>query len=731
MSWDARFGFFWYNDEEIFKFSQEDFDKKAKKFADAGINIVITFSCTHFRWTMRPYWDKIGRCLEQIVKACHKYNIKVVEHHSSHLTFDPLNSEDWDYMERVLNKRQSSINSWEGIRDYLAEDPIIDGEPLSSFRQIDGRTGKWARSSYHGYAMCFNNPNYRKAYFSYLEDVYKTGIDGIMTDDVQWFGDGNACACQYCRKLFKEQTGYELPQPGEAWYKFYGDYDNPIYIAWEKFRRKSTADFQYEVNKHFKSLGLNLLRPNYVSHALMSNPTGYPFDAAASIWDYVFQENCYSSIIRYSWPAFAMEAVHRYALGERNNVPSMSMFYPDREDSMYFAWALSRSWGQMFLATPEGMDLSHAEKKFRDFEKKHFCILDNLKKHADIAFYFSIKTRDYIKDSQKNNMSVLYSWMQSAYFKNHSIDIVFEYDDIKKLMEYPVIIVPNVSMMSKEEINNLRIFAEESGKLLIIGIPGLRDENGIKRDIDEILSFLGISGDISLYKLNEERIEDCVYKYNGIELNLSNIKCNYIINRGQQTNAVMTTSDGSTIGICSKVGKGEIMWLVNSFGNEKHQPEIRADRWFKHEIRVNSPEYVVDELKRIPGEIIDSLVENKLLNIIDCPEGLIATCFMDENTSRYIIHLVNTEGTLPKDSCDVGHSDIVPAFTGSSEYTIARDLIIELRKDANTKVDSVKLYTPERNYFKKIEFTYGNGKILINIPGKFFKGYAIIEIKLA
>ena len=28
--WDAKFGFFWYNDEEIFKFTEDDFDEKSK-----------------------------------------------------------------------------------------------------------------------------------------------------------------------------------------------------------------------------------------------------------------------------------------------------------------------------------------------------------------------------------------------------------------------------------------------------------------------------------------------------------------------------------------------------------------------------------------------------------------------------------------------------------------------------------------------------------------------------
>jgi hypothetical protein len=138
ISWDTRFGFFWYNDEEIFHFSQEDFNKKAKAFADSGINTVITFSCTHFRWTWRPYWRIINETIEKIVDACHRYGIRVVEHHSSHLTLDPLDSEDWDYIDRILGMKRSSIDSWKGLREHFGKDYLIDGKPFSSFRQIDG-----------------------------------------------------------------------------------------------------------------------------------------------------------------------------------------------------------------------------------------------------------------------------------------------------------------------------------------------------------------------------------------------------------------------------------------------------------------------------------------------------------------------------------------------------------------------------------------------------------------
>lgn len=137
MSWDTKFEFYWYNVDEIFSYSDNDFEAQAEKMTKTGINVIITFSSTHFRWSYRPYWDIINQCIGKIVRACHKYGIKVVEHHSSHLTFDPLCSDDWDYMERLLNKRQSSIDSWKGIRDNIASDPLVNGKPLSSYRNLD------------------------------------------------------------------------------------------------------------------------------------------------------------------------------------------------------------------------------------------------------------------------------------------------------------------------------------------------------------------------------------------------------------------------------------------------------------------------------------------------------------------------------------------------------------------------------------------------------------------
>jgi hypothetical protein len=468
--WDAKFGFFWYNDDEIFRFSKEDFDEKARRMAESGINIVMTFSCTHFRWSMKENWDIITRCLKNVVEACHKHGILVVEHHSSHLTFDPRDDEEWDYMERVLNKRLSSIDSWDGLREYVRGKTIKGTE---SFRQIDGRTGQWARSNYKGWCMCFNNPDYRNEYFKYLEHLYKeTGIDGIMTDDVQYFGEGNACTCEHCRSGFLMEYGFELPKPGISWDSFYNDFDNPVFVAWQKFKKDSTLRFHESVDEHFKSLGLQMLRPNYVSGNITFNWTGYAFEKALHLWDWAFQENCFSFVIKYSWPQFLTESRHRYNMGRIKGIPSMSMFYPDRYDSFYFTWALSMAWGQLFTATPEGEDMCDVEKIFRNFEKKHSSILFNQRKKADVTIYWSYETANFCNPKECNHITAVKSWTQALTFAGYSTDMVFASEEYIDNGVHSFLLVPDVWILSEEEIVKLSNFIDGGGKVLFTGTPG-------------------------------------------------------------------------------------------------------------------------------------------------------------------------------------------------------------------------------------------------------------------
>ena len=494
--WDTRFAFFWYNDQEIFHDTEADLARKAEAFADVGINHVITFSSTHFRWSFRRHWDLLTDTLARVVTACHAVGIRVTEHHSSHLTHNPIDEAGERLLEERLRKRGSSLASWPHLREDCDADPVIDGVPLSSWRQIDGRTGRWARSAYpgrydyQGWTFCFNNPHYRRAYLDYLEKLYATGIDGIMTDDVEWFGAEHACACATCRALFREGTGHDLPEPGPAWERWHGDHGDPAYVAWLRFRVQSTTAFHQAVKDHYTALGMRPLRPNYSERVLHRDPHGVSLEELPDL-DWIFKENDYSTIVRYSWCSWAIEAAHRFAVGRWRDIPPMSMFYPDRPDTVRFCWGLAMSWGHLYLATPEGESLEQTEKELRRFEVAHPELLRRVQRVASLGFYDSRATRHLYEHAEERSLAGLIAWTQACYRRNLPFDL-FQPEELSRLPLYRVVVLNEAVFLSDVELDALRGFVRAGGTLVWTGATGSKDETGAGRDAAVLGRFWGI-----------------------------------------------------------------------------------------------------------------------------------------------------------------------------------------------------------------------------------------------
>ena len=662
INWNVRITWYSYDDEQIINYTEQDFEKDAKDLAEIGINIVLLGNKTHYRWNYYPYWIEINEALDKLFRAFHKYNIQVVEHHSSSLTHCPLPIEQWEKQKKEVHRttiRAEYEPYWRKLKDFICKDSEIEGVKISSMLQIDGSTGALAISPYDTHTICYNNEDFRRIYFKYLESIYRLGPDGIMTDDIQYYNDGNSCTCPTCRKLFTEQTGYTLPETVEEWNNnFFGHYSNPKFIAFDKFRRKSAERFQLDVNKHFKSLGLNLLRPNYVSAAVIHNLTSYPFDNVAEIWDVIFQENCYSDVIKYSWAEFLCEATHRYAFADFNNVPSMSMFYNLRPDDFYFSWALSMSWGQLYNSSFDRTDeMVVCEKKFRGMEKKYPDIFYDQKKNSDFGIFFSTKTRDYIKDASTECMNAVYTWIQSATFTQKAVDFVLEkqtYDDIRK---YKVIVLPHVYMMSDDEISMFGKFVENGGKLVIIGLCGKKNVDGTQRTPDELCKLFSINAKISILGipvkasaiLNGEKIGEMEY--------------NFIFNNAK--NEIAKISEGA-VGISENIGNGKIEWfssLTNLVPNHICAGAERSGGIFG---KAYTQPYNVDIMRNSVGKLINHIIDKPIFELLTDDKYQI-TCYNSANGKNKIIHLVNIDDTLAKEAnFEYSHLDIIPNFVMNS-----------------------------------------------------------------
>ena len=672
--WEQGFCWFWCNDDEIFFYSEEDFERRAEELAKSGITVIMTFSLTHFRMGFYPYWKELNESLEKLVRACHKWGIRVVEHHSASLTSRVLDEGGWEKLDGEIVRRSrgtAKYDNWKKIFPFLTYDYTIDGVDIRSFMQIDGRTGEWARNRYGTFSACYNNPDYRRIYFDYMKSVIATGIDGIMNDDIQFFGEEHACTCAHCRRLFHEQTGYTLPDPAH-WDEFSKNFDDPAYIAWKKFKFDSTAKMYRDLDAFYRELGVSLLRPNYSSCVLKECPTCYPFDLCNDLWDFIFQENCNADIMKESYMDFMAESVHRFAAGRQRGVPTMSLFYPDRPDSVYFSWALARSWGQLYTGTAAGMDITPMEVPYRRFEKKYLRYYAAPEKVSDLAFYFSRRTRDFTASTFKRFMRPMMGSMQAAYVSGFRSDMVMEEDSLESLLKHKVIVLSYVAMLCENEIARFVDYVRAGGKLIILGDFALYDADGRKRSAEEIRGLFGVP---------------------------------------------LVTNESV------RLGKGDI--YLSDFRPEavEFQPTIGCKRGFTPPFTATAVPSKWEAQRAGTGRLLRSLLTPGI-EIASDNDRLVVTAF-DVADAR-ALHIVNLADTISAEAVTVSHEDKIPNFCADAEKL---GTITVTLKDVDFGVKGVRLLTPEREEEIPLNTAHRDGAFVVEIPENAFAAYAMVVLE--
>lgn len=667
-AWQERFGWFWFNYKEIYCFSDEELEQKVKSYADMGITTLIGFTSTHFRFSFMPYKNRIHSCIRRIVEFCHKYGMRYVEHHSSALYYAPQNQKEWDFVINHIVQKGDRVEDWEGLLDNIREIPVVDGYSLSEMTQIEGSTGKFAHTPYGSYALCHNNPKYREVYFKYLEELYALGIDGIMNDEVQWFGfddrgRNNACTCPHCRALFREMYGFELPQP-ENWDRFYNDYTDPAFVAWKRFKLETHSQFVRDVNRHCESLGLKLMRPNYISHILMNNLTAAPFEVCADVWDFVFQENCTFTIISASFVDYAMEAIHRNAMSADRGCPSMSMFYPYTKSSLYFTFALAKSWGQLFMQTSEDqLDSDSLEAEYRRFELDHFAFLDTPRRCADFGFLHSAMTRDYTSD--RTNTKRFCAALQGAYLSGFSADLLFESAALEKMLSYKVIVCGFNAMLSDKTLETLGAYTARGGKLVIVGDFAKYDDLGRVRNPEIIHSFFENWDTLRQNGTVTELPEDAFW--------------------GETQNSVST------------------------------------DRYLRGTARAESAPYVAEQMRETTGKVLSRIIGEKKL-LCTAKEEILASAF--DTDAGIAVHLVNITDVLAKNGETVAHYDPIKPYC--EKAVPCGDVTVSIIK--TREVRGAMAYTPEKQEGIPLDLQHSNGRVSMTVPAGFFAGYCLIEL---
>lgn len=207
---------------------------RAEQFEKAGVNAVVLFGF-HFRWDYHPFFDRVFGALGEISDICHEHGMKVVEHHSATLVHRARSAQD----RREIRQRN---NHHVPFYPDTWENAVYAGQNMADWRQISLRDGQPVFfERYTCNCFCPNNPGYQRAYLDYIErHLAAVAVDAVMSDDLHFLPDVYSCACEHCRKRFREEAEAELPSPDDS--SFWENRENPRYLAWLQARYRWNAE---------------------------------------------------------------------------------------------------------------------------------------------------------------------------------------------------------------------------------------------------------------------------------------------------------------------------------------------------------------------------------------------------------------------------------------------------------------------------------------------------------
>ena len=423
---------------------------------------------------------------------------------------------------------------------------------------------------------------------------------------------------------------------------------------------------------HFEAMGakgLKMLRPNYTSIALCPGRTGYILDDLPAL-DWVFQECCFSTVIRYTWPLYMLDQLHRRMMEKKRNIPSMMMFYADRKDQFDFAWGVARLCGALFTNTPEGKSTVD-ETAAREFENKYSSYLFNCENMPSVGFIDSITNRRYGYGYESSRMKF---WIQSCFFENIPVELM-DAATPEVWKNVPVLCVNEVHVLSEKEITSMLEYAEEGGTLIVTGSSGRQDENLLMRTEEERKNLWGMPRTVAGKELltvtrGKGKVIFAGYEfgYPGTVEELKKLFCTEFDTFDKEMEIYPLRKDIPEI------------WLSRAFGN-------RTEKKMKNNTNYFDGKESRKEVKNLLLKELESKMSFQFRNL---PELVLASPLVNRSTKNISIQLLNASAAMDPDKEKmISHNDPIffPAHTGEAEFI--------LRLPQDTKVEKVFFASPE------------------------------------
>ncbi len=334
---------------------------------------------------------------------------------------------------------------------------------------------------YHRF--CYNS-GYLEVMKQIVDEIMDYGVQGFHIDMIdQGFGPPYGCACPVCKEKFKQQYGMEIPTAvtwDDRWRKFL------------EFRYNTSAEFEKALYQHIKNRNPNVsVDFNYHGNPPFSFEVGQRPVQHGENGDFITGETGI-------W-GFSALTVGLNAEFYRSAVPHQRLqvaiqrgvrMYHDQttrplNDIRWELLTLCAHGAFVTMVDKLGFDgtldpvaYHRIGKAFQEVHKKKSFFYH--KPIYEVGIYFSSKTRDWVGREQPAHYFTSFQGTHRVMVYEHIpwAILLDENCTYEKLTQFPVVILPNVGILSANEIEMFTRYAHSGGKLILTGLTGCYDEYG-------------------------------------------------------------------------------------------------------------------------------------------------------------------------------------------------------------------------------------------------------------
>lgn len=343
------------------------------------------------------------------------------------------------------------------------------------------------------YITCVNSPYYQEHIPAILTEISTLYHPEGFTDN-SWSGLGreSICYCENCRRSFRDKTANNIPMKK--------NWDDPVYKKWIRWNYDRRLEIWDLNNKTTKAAGgVNCIWAGMNSGSISGQSRSFRdykeickradiimLDDQARHNESGFQRNGQIGHMIHGmlgWDKLIPESTAMYQAGR----PTFRLTSkPEAEARMWAVEGMAggiQPWWHMVAAYHEDRRMYHTVEPLLRWHKENEEYLIDRRPVATVGVVWSQENTDfYGRDDANNLVDVPWRGMTEALIRANIPYIPVHADYIDRDGgELSLLILPNLALMTDEQIASVRRFVERGGSLIATDETSLYDEAGNRR----------------------------------------------------------------------------------------------------------------------------------------------------------------------------------------------------------------------------------------------------------